>query len=82
MVSYNQGGFRSPEFQRGAMQYMIRAVMRHDQQTVDDAWRTIDATFQEQTELGNFGRPGAPHGGPSAVAFWLADLTQALLILR
>ena len=31
---------------------------------------------------GNFGRKGQPHGGPSAVAFWLAELDQAVLVLR
>ncbi len=82
LVAYNQGGFKSPEFQRGAMHYLIRAVVRQDRQGVEDGWRAIDATFAQQTEKGNFGREGAPHGGPSAVAFWLADLDQALLILR
>ena len=82
MVSYNQGGFKSPEFQRGAMHYMIRAVVRQDQRCVDEGWQAIDATFRQQTEKGGFSRKGAPHGGPSAVAFWLADLDQAMLILR
>jgi len=82
LVTYNQGGFKSPEFQRGAMHYLIRAVVRQDQHDVEEGWRAIDATFREQTEEGKFGRQRAPHGGPSAVAFWLADLDQALLILR
>ena len=82
MVSYNQGGFKSPEFQRGAMHYMVRAVVRGDARCVDEAWRAIDATFREQTEEGDFSRKGAPHGGPSAVAFWLAELDQAVLVLR
>jgi hypothetical protein len=82
MVSYNQGGFKSPEFQRGAMHYLVRAVVRQDQRCIDEGWQAIDATFRQQSEKGNFGRDGAPHGGPSAVAFWLADLSQALLILR
>ncbi len=82
MVGYNRDGFRSPEFQRGAMHYMIRAVVRRDRRGVEEGWQAIDATFRQQTEKGNFGRDGAPHGGPSAVAFWLADLDQALLILR
>jgi hypothetical protein len=82
MASYNKDGFKSAEFQGGAMQYLIRAVVRGDQQSVDEGWQAIDATFSEQTEKGNFGLDGGPHGGPSAVAFWLADLGQALLILR
>ena len=82
MVGYNQGGFKSPEFQRGAMLYLVRAVVRKDERGVEEGWRAIDATFRQQTEQGNFGRPGAPHGGPSAVAFWLADLDQAVLVLR
>lgn len=82
MVGYNKNGFKSPELQRGAMHYMILAVVRGDRRGVDDAWRAIDATFQYQNELGNFGRQGAPHGGPSAVAFWLAHLGEALLVLR
>jgi hypothetical protein len=82
MVGYNRGGFKSPEFQRGAMHYLLRAVVRGDQRAIDDAWRAIDATFEKQTAEGKFGRDGAPHGGPSAVAFWLADLSQAMLILR
>ncbi len=82
LVAYNQGGFKSPEFQRGAMHYLIRAVVRQDARCVDEGWRAIDATFREQTAEGKFGRQRSPHGGPSAVAFWLADLDQALLILR
>jgi hypothetical protein len=83
MVGYNQkSGFKSPEFQRGAMHYMIRAIVRQDQRCIDEGWQAIDATFHEQTEEGGFSRKGAPHGGPSAAAFWLADLCQAILILR
>ena len=82
MVAYNRDGFKSPEFQRGAMHYMIRAVVRKDRRGIDNAWRAIDATFRQQHERGNFSRDGGPSGGPSAVAFWLADLGQALLILR
>jgi hypothetical protein len=83
MVSYNQQeGFKSPEFQRGAMHYMVRAIVRQDERCVDQGWQAIDATFHQQTEQGGFSRPGAPHGGPSAAAFWLADLGQAMLVLR
>ncbi len=82
MVGYNRGGFRSPEFQGGAMHYLVRGAIRGDQRAVEEGWRAIDATFQQQTDGGNFGRPGEPHGGPSAVAFWLADLDQAILVLR
>ena len=82
MVSYNRDGFRSPEFQRGAMHHLIRAVVRGDRRAVERTWQAIDATFERQTEQGHFSRDGAPHGGPSAVAFWLADAGQALLILR
>ncbi|MEN6457494.1 MAG: hypothetical protein ABFC63_01065 [Thermoguttaceae bacterium] len=82
MVAYNRGGFKSPEFQRGAMHSLVRAVVRGDRAAIDEAWRAIDATFKQQTDAGNFGRQGQPHGGPSAVAFWLADLGQAILVLR
>jgi len=82
MVSYNRDGFKSPEFQRGAIHYMIRAIVRKDTTCVDEGWLAIDAAFRFQTENGSFSRKGTPHGGPSAVAFWLADLSQALLILR
>ena len=82
MVGYNRDGFKSPEFQRGAMHYMIRAVVRKDPKCIDEGWQAIDAAFRQQTENGGFSRKGTPHGGPSAVAFWLADLNQAMLILR
>ncbi len=82
MVGYNRDGFKSPEFQRGAMHYMIRAIVRKDTRCIDEGWLAIDAAFRYQTENGGFSRKGTPHGGPSAVAFWLADLSQALLILR
>ncbi len=81
MVSYNRGEFKSPEFQRGAMRSMMAAVARKDRHGIDDLWRAIDATFRRQTQRGNFGREGAPHGGPSAVALWLAELDQAVLVL-
>jgi hypothetical protein len=82
MVSYNRDGFKSPEFQRGAMHYMIRAIVRGDAAAVDEAWRAIDVVFQLQTDEGGFSRIGAPRGGPSAAAMWLAQLTQAILVLR
>ena len=82
MVGYNRGGFRSPEFQRGAMHYMIRSIVKGDRQGIDDAWRAIDAAFERQTEIGNFARDGGPMGGPSAAAFWLCELDQAILVLR
>ena len=82
MVGYNRDGFKSPEFQSAAMHYMLRAIVRQDRRGIDEGWRAIDATFRQQTEKGNFGREGAPHGGPSAVAFWLAELDQAILVLR
>jgi hypothetical protein len=82
MVGYNRDGFKSPEFQSAAMLYMLRAIARQDRRGLDDGWRAIDATFGQQTEKGNFGREGAPHGGPSAVAIWLAELDQAILVLR
>jgi hypothetical protein len=82
LSSYNQKGFKSPEFQRGAMQYMIRAILRNDDRCVEEGWKAIDATFQHQEANGSFSRPGAPHGGPSALAFWLADLNQAILVLQ
>jgi hypothetical protein len=82
LVGHNQEGFRSPAFQCGAMHSMIRAVVRRDRQAIDEGWRAIAAAFREQTEPGGFGRPGAPHGGPSAAAFWLAELDQAVLVLQ
>jgi len=82
MASYNQGGFKSPEFQRGAMHYLVRAAVRGDARCVEEGWRAVDATFRQQNEQGSFSREGAPHGGPSAVAFWLAELDQAVLVLR
>ena len=82
MASYNMEGFKSPAFQCGAMHYMVRAVVRRDERCVAEGWTAIDATFSYQTEKGGFGKPGAPHGGPSAAAFWLAELDQAIMVLR
>jgi hypothetical protein len=82
MVSYNRGGFKSPEFQRGAMHYLVLAIARDDSQAVENAWRAVDATFRFQNETGSFSRKGEPHGGPSAMAMWLAELDQAVLVLR
>lgn len=82
MAGYNQEGFKSPEFQCGAMHYMVRAVVRRDERCIAEGWSAIDATFRYQTEQGGFSRKGAPHGGPSAAAFWLAELDQAVLVLH
>ncbi|MEN6367190.1 MAG: hypothetical protein ABFC88_10280 [Thermoguttaceae bacterium] len=82
MVAYNRDGFKSPEFQRGAMHYLIIAVVRNDEQAVASAWRAIDATFDRQQPEGGFSRPGAPCGGPSAAAFWLSSVSEAVLVLR
>jgi hypothetical protein len=82
MVAYNRDGFKSPEFQRDAMHYLICAVVRGDERCVEEAWRAIDAAFDHQTENGSFSRPGAPCGGPSAMALWLASLDEAILVLR
>jgi hypothetical protein len=82
MAGYNRDGFKSPEFQCGAMHYLVRAVVRNDARCVGECWSAIDATFRHQNDQGGFGREGAPHGGPSAAAFWLAELDQAVLVLK
>jgi hypothetical protein len=82
LVGHNRDGFRSPELQRGAMQLMLRSVVAGERKGLEAGWRAIDATFEHQTELGHFARDGGPVGGPSAVAFWLCDLDQAVLVLR
>jgi len=64
------------------MHYMVRAIVRGDRRCIDEGWLAIDAAFREQSEDGGFSRPGAPHGGPSAAAIWLAELNQAILVLR
>jgi hypothetical protein len=64
------------------MHYLIRSVVEGDEKAVENAWRAIDATFQQQMETGGFSRKGAPHGGPAAAAMWLAELDQAVLVLR
>jgi hypothetical protein len=68
--------------QRGAMQLMLRSIAAENRRGIDSGWRAIDATFEHQTEIGNFARDGGPVGGPSAVAFWLCELDQAILVLR
>lgn len=82
MVAHNHDGFHSPELQRGAMQLMLRSIAAENRKGIDAGWRAIDATFDHQTEIGNFARDGGPVGGPSAVAFWLCELDQAVLVLR
>jgi hypothetical protein len=82
MASYNKGGFKSPEFQCGAMHYMVRAIVRRDERCTAEGWSAVDAAFRYQEPDGAFGHEGAPHGGPSAAAFWLAELDQAVLVLR
>jgi hypothetical protein len=82
MVGHNRDGFHSPELQRGAMHLMMRSIADEDRKGLEAGWRAIDATFAHQTELGNFARDGGPVGGPSAVAFWLCELDQAILVLR
>jgi hypothetical protein len=82
MASYNRDGFKSPEFQAGAMHYLVRAIVRRDERCTAEGWKAIEATFRYQNEQGGFGQKGAPHGGPSAAAFWLAELDQAVLVLR
>jgi hypothetical protein len=82
MVGDNREKFRSPELQRGAMQLMLRSIATEDRKGIEAGFRTIDATFEHQTEQGNFARDGGPVGGPSAVAFWLCELDQAILVLR
>jgi ABC-type transport system involved in cytochrome c biogenesis permease subunit len=82
MVADNRDGFKSPEFQRGAMHYMMRAIARGDAAAVNEAWPAIDATFAHQTEEGGLSRKGSPLGGPSALAIWLAELDQTMLVLR
>ncbi len=82
MVSYNKGGFKSPEFQRGAMHCLMRGVVEGNVKAMDNAWRAIDATFQRQLASGGFSRKGAPHGGPEGVAMWLSLVDQAILVVR
>jgi hypothetical protein len=82
MVGHNQGKFRSPELQRGAMQLMLRSIAAENRRGIEAGFLAIDATFEHQTDLGHFARDGGPVGGPSAVAFWLCELDQAVLVLR
>ncbi len=82
MVGHNRDGFHSPELQRGAMQIMLRSIAAGNRKGLEAGWRAIDATFAHQTEVGNFARDGGPVGGPSAAAFWLCELDQAVLVLR
>ena len=82
MAGYNRDGFKSPEFQCGAMHYLVRAVVRHDERCVGEGWSAIDAAFRYQNQHGGFGREGFPRGGVSAAALWLAELDQAVLVLR
>jgi hypothetical protein len=82
LVGHNRDGFHSPELQRGAMQLMLRSIAAGERKGIEAGWKAIDATFERQTELGHFARDGGPVGGPSAVAFWLCDLDQAVLVLR
>ena len=82
MVGHNRDGFHSPELQRGAMQLMLRSIAAENRKGLEAGWKAIDATFAHQTELGHFARDGGPVGGPSAVAFWLCELDQAVLVLR
>jgi hypothetical protein len=82
LVGYNRSGFKSPEFQCPAMRSMLRAAVREDRLGIDDGWRAIDAAFRQQSDDGGFSRQGAPHGGPSAAAIWLAEADQVVLVLR
>lgn len=82
LVEDNRGGFRSPEFQRKALWRMIRGIVAGNPTVVEDGWRAIDATFRHQSPDGSFSQAGSPHGGPSAAALFLADLSEAMLILQ
>ena len=82
MVGYNRSGFKSPEFQCGAMRSMLRAVVRRTGRALTTVGGQLTPRFASRAPDGGFSHPGRPHGGPSAAAIWLAEADQAVLVLR
>jgi hypothetical protein len=76
--------------QRGGCWMLIGAVVAGDQKRADDAWRSIETTFEHQVEDGGFvsnQKPGDTHPPtmPERVEtayFYLQELGHAILVVR
>jgi hypothetical protein len=88
LVGHNKQGWRGAEYQRSALWYLLAAVRRDDRARAEEAWSAVDETFRHQTEDGGFDRrddSGAPATAKdvcSDAAFFLAQLSPALLVLQ
>jgi hypothetical protein len=87
-VGHNQASWMGAQYQRSAALYLMDAVSRGDRRGADDAWRAVDFAFAHQDDSGGFGSRNES-GAPSAMkdlysdtAFWLAQLAQAVLVVR
>jgi hypothetical protein len=87
-VGHNRNGWMGAQYQRSAASYFLHAVSRGDLPGAEDAWRAVDFAFAHQGQDGGFGSRNES-GSPSAMkdvysdtAFWLAQLTQAILVVR
>jgi hypothetical protein len=84
MIGSNRSGWKCAAYQRGGMLRLYLAAIDGDQWAVNDAWRAIDATFARQNPDGSFqiAIPADYVDRLSDVAFWLAKLCHALLIVQ
>jgi len=88
LVGRNRDGWLHARMQASGAFYLAAAAALANPKAIDDAWRTVDATFEHQTAEGNF-QAGAFLGNlPTAsddlvgVSFYLADLCHALLVVQ
>ena len=76
MVGYNQGGFKSPEFQCGAMHYLLRArgprgPAGHRRRLAGDRRHVPPADRERQLRPPRRNRTAAPRPWPSGWPIWI-----------
>jgi lysophospholipase L1-like esterase len=81
LVGHNKGNWYEAGLQRGAMQYLLVAAAQNNAEDAEDAWRAIDATF-ETKDLPDGKRSHTYGDKVGTVAFWLQELSHALLVVK
>jgi hypothetical protein len=88
MIGRNKEGWLHVRLQCSVTFYLMIGSALNIQEYTDDAWRGIDAAFDQQTINGNFlsgtfeSQTIPMKEDLSGTAFWLADLSHALLVVK
>jgi hypothetical protein len=89
MVGHNQQRWMGAQYQRSAADVLLFAASRGDREMAERAWTAVEVAFAHQEHDGGFASREESKDAPAVLkdvysdnAFWLAHLSQAILVLR